>query len=620
MLMCALTRSGCPMPRVLAVSPPGVRYRPIADYGAIGEGRSVALVGSDGSIDWWCPGRFDAPSVFAAILDHGKGGAYRVCPTEAGAQASMQYVPDTNVLETTHRASTGVVRVRDFLAFPEDTNVESSVLVRSIVGLEGEVEMVVRLAPRFQYGSVAPRFAKAPYDVTLVRGAGEIMMFRGVDLAPAGPGVYEGRVIVRAGERLDLVLRHRHVDTPVPFRDALAHDPPALEDLTLRRWRDWAGRTRVDGPDETLVRRSALALKLLHHEPTGSIVAAPTCSLPEEVGGVRNWDYRFAWLRDAVLSAKALAEVGHHEEGEALAGWLRRTLTGGEMRIMYTVSGSPDLPEKELHHLEGYHASRPVRVGNGAVTQRQLDVFGELFEFVHARTPGDDPQWRAKLRDLAEWVVEHWREPDSGIWEMRCEPRHFVLSKAMAWLALRRAADLARKGHLDGDAARWDAEAERIREDVLQNGWDETLGAFAQAYGHARLDASNLMLPLIGFVDARDPRMLATVDRTLERLTSNGLVYRYLDAGDGLEGGEATFAYCTFWLIEVLALQGRVREARALFDRMAERASPLGLYAEELDPTTGAHLGNYPQGFPHAGLIQAALALRKAEKALIHAA
>ena len=602
------------MPRVLAVTPPGVLYRPIADYGAIGEGRSVALISSDGSLDWWCPGRFDAPSVFARILDAGAGGHYRVAPSEAGAQASMQYVPDTNVLETTHRTSTGVVRVRDFLAFPEDHGVESSVLIRTIEGMEGSVEMTVRFAPRFQYGRVAPRFARAPHHITFARGAGEIMMLRGLDLAPAGPGAVEGRVVVHAGERVELVLRHRHVDTPVPFRDALAHAPGTLEKMTLRRWRDWASRTRVDGPDESLVRRSALALKLLHHEPTGAIVAAATTSLPEEVGGVRNWDYRFTWIRDAALSAKALASVGHHEEASSFAGWLARTVRGDDMRIMYTLTGGTELPEQELHHLEGYRASKPVRIGNGAATQRQLDVYGELFEFADAHGV-DHPGWRDALRSLAEWVVDHWREPDSGIWEMRCEPRHFVLSKAMAWVALTKAAEMARAGRMTGDAARWEKEAELIRLDVLENGYDARMGAFAQAYGHPLLDASNLLLPLIGFLDARDPRMVATVDRTVEQLTANGLVYRYLDAGDGLPGGEATFAYCTFWLVEVLALQGRVREARALFDRIAERASPLGLYAEELDPTTGAHLGNYPQGFPHAGLIQAALALRKAEKA-----
>ena len=603
------------MPRVLALSPPGVRYRPIADYGAIGEGRSVALIGSDGSLDWWCPGRFDAPSVFTRILDAGAGGHYRVAPAEASVHTSMRYVPHTNVLETTHRTDHGAVRVRDFLAFPEDTGVESSVLIRSIVGLEGDVEMVVHFAPRFQYGRVTPRYSQAPHHITFARGAGEIMMFRGIDLAPAGPGAFEGRVVVRAGERVDLVLRHRHVDTPVPFRDALASPPDKLEEVTLQRWRDWAAGTRIDGPDAALVRRSALALKLLHHAPTGAIVAAATTSLPEEVGGVRNWDYRFTWVRDAVLSAKALAAVGHAAEADALAGWLSRTVHGADMRIMYTLTGGTDLPEQELPHLEGYRASRPVRIGNGAVTQRQLDVYGELFEFAEAHGL-DDARWREALRALAEWVVEHWREPDSGIWEMRSEPRHFVLSKAMAWLALRKAAGMARAGRMEGDADRWEKEAELVRLDVMQNGWDAEMGAFAQAYGHKLLDASNLMLPLIGFIDARHPRMLATVDRTLEKLTANGLVYRYLDAGDGIEGGEATFAYCSFWLVEVLAMQGRVREARALFDGLAERASPLGLYAEEIDPTSGAHLGNYPQGFPHAGLIQAALALRKAETAL----
>lgn len=603
------------MPTAITLQPQEARYRPIADYGAIGEGRSVALVSKDGSLDWWCPGRFDAPSVFARILDHEQGGHYTVAPTEAGAQTSMAYVPDTNVLETMHATRGGKVRVRDFLAFHDDTKLTSSVLVRSIVGLEGTVEMRVRFAPRFHYGRVAPRWSRAPLGVLLARGAGEILMFRGAELHAGKDGAYEGRFFVKAGERVDLIVRHRSFDTPVPFRDALGASPEELEALAIAKWREWSSRTRAEGPDATLIRRSALALKLLQYEPSGALVAAATTSLPEEMGGVRNWDYRFTWIRDAALSAKALATVGHHEEATRFAGWLSRTLRDGDMRIMYTLTGGKDLPERELAHLEGYERSKPVRIGNGAATQRQLDVYGELFEFLAHHAELGDTEWKGALRTLAEWVCDHWTEPDSGIWEMRCEPRHFTLSKAMAWVALTQAADLARKGHMDGDAERWSAEAERVRADVLAKGYDDEIG-FTQAYGFPMLDASNLMLPLIGFVHPQDARMVKTVDRILERLTVNGLVYRYLDAGDGLPGGEATFAYCTFWLVEVLALQGRVHEARAIFDRIAERASPLGLYAEELDAATGAHLGNYPQGFPHAGLIQAATALHEAERRL----
>ncbi|HEX2022930.1 MAG TPA: glycoside hydrolase family 15 protein, partial [Candidatus Thermoplasmatota archaeon] len=337
-------------------------------------------------------------------------------------------------------------------------------------------------------------------------------------------------------------------------------------------------------------------------------------SLPEEEGGVRNWDYRYAWLRDGALCARALRDAGHAEEAARFRGWLTRVVNadGRATRIMYTVAGSADLPERSLA-LEGYRRSAPVRIGNEAATQRQLDVYGEVLDFLHATgDPRDDALWSA-ARELAETVAATWREPDSGIWEMRCEPRHFVLSKAMAWAALARAADMARSRGEDALAQTWAREAEAVREETLARGYDEALGAFTQAYGLPLLDASNLLLPLVGFVDANDPRMRATVERTMERLMVDGLVYRYLNAGDGLPGGEATFTYCTFWLVEVLAMQGRVADARRLLDALCARATPLGLFAEEMEPFTGRHLGNFPQGFPHAGLVSAAAALAKAE-------
>lgn len=590
------------------------RYRPLADYGAIGDGRTVALVGRDGSIDWWCPGRFDAPSVFAAVLDAAKGGTFRVAPVDDAASVS-RYVPDTNVLDTIHTTSAGAVRVVDFTPPPDVTGVDNSVIVRRVTGLWGSVELLVHFAPRFQYATRAPRFYDAPHGL-LARGGGAIMLVTGVDLATRGPGSRSARVTVREGETLDIVLRHRPFDTPVPFAKDLALSPREMEERVVARDQAWSRQTQFEGRDARHVRRAALTLKLLQHEPTGAIVAAPTASLPEAVGGVRNWDYRFAWVRDGALSARALFDVGHKTEATQFRGWLSRVIPDvDEMRIMYTVSGSTDLPESVLPHLEGYLKSSPVRIGNEAVTQRQLDVYGELVDFLHETRDGarlDDETWRL-VRATAEWVMKHWREPDSGIWEMRAEPRHFVLSKAMAWAALARAADAARERGLRDDAQRWDREAEVIRAEVLEVGIDDETGGFAQAYGMHVPDASNLLLPLIGFIGADDPRMVATVNEVVRQLTVDGLVYRYLDAHDGIAGTEATFTYCTFWLVEVLAKQKRVAEARALFDGLVARATPLGLFAEEIEPFTGEHLGNYPQGFPHAGLIAAARALQAAE-------
>ena len=591
------------------------RYRPIADYGAIGEGRSIALIGSNGSIDWWSPGRFDAPSIFASILDAENGGHYALAPS-APAKSRMRYVDDTNVLETEHATEQGRVRVRDLMPFEEDTGVHDSVIQRRVTGLEGAVEMQAIFAPRFQYGRVMPRFTRVPVGL-MASGGGEIVLVRGpLEWTRPAKGVRRAVFTVREGETVDIVLRHAPFASPVPFPEALGTPDAILEERAIARWREWSAKTRFDGPDAPMVRRSALALKLLQYRRNGAFVAAGTTSLPEAIGGMRNWDYRFTWVRDGALTAKALADLGHHDDADRFATWLSNTIgtDADAMRIMYTLSGSSELPERELVNLEGYHKSGPVRVGNAAVHQRQLDVYGELVEFLHVgrASNADRTSWPL-VKSAADWVAEHWREPDQGIWEMRCEPRHFVLSKAMAWVALHRAERFARDiGEPVPDA--WTREAALIRAEVLDRGYSDKKRTFLQAYDLDALDASNLLLPLIGFIEPRDARMMETVDRTLEELTVDGLVYRYL-ADDGLPGGEATFAYCTFWLIEVLAMQGRVREARALFDRMVSHASPLGLYAEEIDAANGRHLGNYPQAFPHVGLIQAARKLREAEAA-----
>lgn len=593
---------------------PRARYRPISDYGVVGDGRTAALIATDGSIDWWCPSRFDAPSVFAAILDKDLGGHFRLAPAHP-AVITSRYLPDTNVLETMHRTSDAEVTVIDYAPHIEDSGTDDAVIVRTVRCGRGSMTMAAQFEPRFNYGRIAPRFSTTEHGI-LARGGGQCLLLTGVAPSERVGSGRHGTFVIREGERVDIVLRHSPIDRADPFPDA-AIDGADMEARTIRRWQTWAAATRIDGPDAEAVRRSALTLKLLQFSPTGAIVAAPTTSLPEAIGGVRNWDYRYTWIRDAAFSARALFAIGHEAEAERFVSWLMRRLgtDAGNLRVLYSVTGEADLPERELDHLDGYRSSRPVRIGNDACSQHQLDMYGELLDTVHAcRQCGFDvesPNWKV-LQGVVKWVQDNWRNPDQGIWEMRCAPRHFVLSKAMAWAAFDRATRAAREGDLPGAADEWEAEAEVIRNEVLERGWSDELGAFQQAYDFPHLDASNLLLPIIGFIDANDPRMVRTVNRTMEVLTVDGLVYRYINAGDGIQGGEATFTYCTFWLIEVLALQGRVAEARALLDQMKGRATHLGLYAEELDPITGEHLGNFPQGFPHIGLINAALAIRNA--------
>lgn len=592
------------------------RDRPIADYGLIGDCASAALVASDGGIDWWCPPRFDAPPVFAAILDRAKGGTFRVHGAR-GESSATAYLDRTNVLRTEFHAEDGAFELLDFMPFDGRRGPVQPTLVRIARALEGEPRVRVEFAPRFDFGRVVPRFSTAPDGRVLARGAGRTLSLAatGLDVSVEGRGaVATGRLA--AGRSATLVLGYHGFERVDPPPNDVLDSERALGE-TVEAWREWAGAHAYRGEYAGPVMRSALVLKLLTYAPTGAVVAAPTCSLPEWIGGVRNWDYRYAWVRDAVFSVRALSEVGHADEAERLVDWIVRVADPdpAKLRVLYSVTGDLLAPERELEGVAGYRNSLPVRVGNAAHEQFQLDVYGELFEGAHAcgllAKDGAEHRWRW-FRALAEFVADNWRRPDCGIWEVRSAPRHFVLSKAMAWAALDRAASVVEDRGFDGDADRWRREADACRAEALDRGWSEPLGAFQQAYDTPVLDASNLLLPIIGFVDARDERMLRTVDATRSGLTVNGLVYRYLGADDGLPGGEATFTYCTFWLVEVLAMQGRLEEAREILDGVLARASPLGLFAEELHPTTGEHLGNYPQGFPHIGLIRAAVRLSKA--------
>jgi GH15 family glucan-1,4-alpha-glucosidase len=601
----------------------------IEDHGAIGNLRTVGLVARDGAIDWLCLPQLDSPSVFAAILDPDRGGRFRVAPPGAHRLGEQRYLPGTNVLETAFDVPGGRLVVTDLLPLsgplfePAETRTEPA--VHRLVHAEGgEVEADVEWAPRFGYGESASRMAQseagwlawAGADAMTLTGLGDEAEVHDDGVGP----VLRGRLRLRSGERRALVATWGTQTAEGGLGATQRH----LEE-TSAAWRAWLHEAEATGsrtwaePHADLVVRSELALKLLTHADTGAIAAAATTSLPEEIGGVRNWDYRYSWIRDAGLAAQALFALGHRAEAHAFVEWAERVARDEGHRdwglqIVYGLHGEAELDERELPGLAGFRRSAPVRIGNGAVDQLQLDIYGELigaaYELVRL---GDElsADVRAFLPAVAEEAVTYWQQPDYGLWELRNGPFSFVYSKVMVWTALDRACRLVDRGVIEGDVDRWRATKEAIVEDVLANGFDPDLGAFAQSYERAVLDASNVLLPLQEFLPFDDPRVKQTLDRTLEGLTEGGLVFRY-HADDGVAGGEGAFGLCTFWLADALALSGRVDEAEQIFERMVGAANHVGLYSEQLDPATGAFLGNFPQAFTHLGLINSSLYLAAA--------
>lgn len=610
------------------VSRPSVRrteggYRPIGDYALIGDAHTAALVATDGSIDWLCWPHFDSPAVFCRLLDAQRGGWFRVGPAYEHA-VSRTYVGDTNVLTTTFRSGSGSVRLTDFMparrrgagAAAGDLGPSYQVL-RLVEGLYGEMEMEVEFQPTFDYGRAATVLAVCPGGAVARAGGATLILDCPGELERGANEALHGRLRVAAEDRFWVTLSYRSGTAAAePAPRGQAADVVLAE--TLAYWRRWSSGCTYEGPYHELVRRSALTLKLLTFAPTGALVAAPTASLPEEIGGGRNWDYRYTWLRDASLILSAFEGIGYHREATDFFGWMAEVClrSGHDMKIMYRIDGSPELPEQTLDHLEGYRRSRPVRIGNGAAGQRQLDVYGEVLDaaLLHVQylgRPGADI-WEVLWR-LADQAAARWQEPDQGIWEVRGGPRHFLYSKLLCWVALDRAIRLAEwVGLADGRPARWRRSRGAIRRTILTRGYDSELGAFTQVLGERALDASALVLPLLGFLPATDPRVRSTVQRIQEQLTGHRLVYRYL-ADDGLPGSEATFALCSFWLVDNLALAARVDEARALFERVTGYANDVGLLAEQIDPASGDLLGNYPQGFTHLALIRSALTIARAE-------
>ncbi len=584
----------------------------IEDYALIGDTQTAALVGRDGSIDWLCLPRFDSGACFAALLGDRSNGRWSLSPAVADHRVERRYVPGTLVLETTFHTADGTVRVTDCMP----VRGTAPDVVRVVEGISGSVAMEMDLVVRFDYGSTVPWVRRLDGTLSLVAGPDALELVSGVPVHGDDQST-RASFIVRPGDRVPFVLTW-HPPTEQPPRRAATD---RVVDDTVTWWRAWSDRCKAGGRWRPEVRASLVTLKALTFAPTGGIVAAASTSLPEVLGGARNWDYRFCWLRDATFTLQALLAAGYEVEAVAWRDWLLRAVAGdpSQIQVMYGVSGERRLPELELDWLPGYENSRPVRIGNAAANQLQLDVYGEVMDALHqaraAGIPPDVESWEVQ-RTLIEWLESGWRQPDSGLWEIRGAPRHFVHSKVMCWVAFDRAVRAVEGFGLDGPADRWRRLRDDIHREVCEQGWDGEHRTFTQSYGSTELDASLLMIPMVGFLHPHDERVAGTIDAVRRELTVDGFVQRYpTEHGvsvDGLPGREGAFLLCTFWLADALALTGRVDEASELFERLVGLTNDVGLLAEEYDPVQGRMLGNFPQAFSHVGLVSTALNLTEA--------
>src|SRR4051794_2531157 len=604
-------------------------YLPVADYGLLADCNSAALVSRDGSIDWLCMPRYDSPAIFSRILDP-DAGHWSIRPTDA-FEVERHYVPGTLVIETTFTTETGSVRLRDAMAFADGQrahrlgfDVPHEVL-RSVEGVSGHVDLEMELAPRAEYGLVKPLFRQEDDGGRTFGGPNRIAVRSGAPVEIAG-ATMSASFEVKEEETLGFAMRWMPVEEADPAPPTEADRVPERIADVIEAWRSWEAEHDIyDGPHKELVRKSSRVLKGLTYRPTGAIVAAPTTSLPETVGGERNWDYRFSWIRDSSLTIEALYIGACSDEAEEFVSFMTSSAGGrageGSLQIMYGIGGEHDLSERSLDHLRGWRDSSPVRVGNGAWDQVQLDVYGELLNSLHLYRErlGDlHPEIQTFVADLADTAARRWHETDSGMWEMRGEPLHHLSSKVLCWTALDRAIKLAPSLGEQAIVAEWTAARDEIREAVLERGWSEKRQAYAQSFDSDELDAAQLLMPILGFLPATDERMRSTIDAIARDLTEDGLALRYRNQegvnADGLSGEEGTFVICSFWLVSCLAAAGEIERAEELFDQLTGYANDLGLLAEEIDTANDEQLGNFPQAFSHIGLITAAYAIDQARE------
>ncbi|MGE7384022.1 glycoside hydrolase family 15 protein [Streptomyces sp. NPDC004126] len=594
--------------------------QPIEDYALIGDLMTSALVGRDGSIDWLCLPHFDSAACFAALLGTKENGHWRIAPAaaEGGEPCTRRaYLDGSLVLESYWETDEGTVKVVDFMPQRD----EAPDVMRIVEGVSGRVTVRSTLRLRFDYGHVVPWVRRSEGDRVAVAGPDSVWFRSEPPVRTWGEDrSTRSEFTVGPGEKVAFVLTWHpsHEPRPEPV------DPYGALEQSLADWREWAGQCRYEGPYEEAVTRSLITLKALTFAPTGGIAAAATTSLPEEIGGVRNWDYRYCWLRDATLTLGALLSTGFLDEARAWRGWLLRAVAGdpADLQIMYGIAGERRIPETELPWLRGYAGSAPVRVGNAAVDQLQLDVYGEVLDALHlARASGlasERHAWKIQL-SLLDFLERNWHRPDEGLWEVRGPRRHFTHSKVMAWVAADRAVrTLENAPHMPGDVDRWRAMRDEVHRDVCDKGYDPERGTFTQYYGSRELDAATLLIPRVGFLPPDDPRVIGTVDAVRAELGSSGLVRRYSTEGpsvDGLPGDEGTFLACSFWMVDALHATGRTKEARELFEKLLAVRNDVGLLAEEYDTRAGRQLGNFPQAFSHVGLVNTAIALSAAEAA-----
>ena len=588
-------------------------YQPIENYGIIGDLHTVALVGMDGSIDFLSFPYFDSPTVFAALLDAKNGGRFKISPSLQNVRHKQMYLPETNVLITRFLAADGLAEVVDFM--PVEMKNPTHELVRRVRCVRGEVRFQMLCDPRFDYGRAKHRVEERPGAVIFRTDHGSgtaARLFSSVPLR-VRDGAAEAEFVLRAGEDATFVFEEVLDGVESVYRDLHYADTAFRE--TVDYWRRWIGRSSYKGRWQEMVNRSALVLKLLTSQTYGSIVAAPTFGLPESVGGERNWDYRYSWIRDSAFSLYALIRLGYTDEAAAYMRWIEDRCNDlnpdGSLQIMYGIDGRKHLGESVLTHFEGYLGSSPVRIGNAAYDQLQLDIYGELMDSVYLYDRYGEPiahdLWENLVR-LINWVCDHWQEPDEGIWEVRGGRRSFLYSRLMCWVAIDRAIRLSQNRSFPGPLQRWYDVRNRIYQEIFTRFWSPERKAFVQYQGSDALDASCLLMPMVKFIGPRDPRWLSTLDAVRRELVDDTLVYRYRmgdSAADGLAGGEGTFCMCSFWYVECLGRAGELDQARLCFEKMLGYANHLGLYAEELGPC-GEHLGNFPQAFTHLALISAA--------------